>query len=121
MTDPSALALIDIEHNLVFAHVLTTTTAGLSAVSSSELVARGPASTSTSTVTVSSSSSRMGETVAGRLISTAVTARTRSGRGFGGFGGRGEFKVLEEVRVDLLSRVEDLRCAVRVGRRCESY
>ena len=39
MTDPSALALIDIEHNLVFAHVLTTTTAGLSAVSSSELVA----------------------------------------------------------------------------------
>ena len=39
---------------------------------------------------------------------------------YSGFGGHGEFIVLEEVRADLLGRVEDLRCVVRVERRCGS-
>ncbi len=60
----------------------------------------------------------MGETLAGRSISTAVTDRAGSGRGYSGFGGFDEFMVLKEVRFNLLGRVEDLRCIFRVGRRC---
>ena len=104
-TDPGAFALIGSEHVHGLAHVLTTTrtataAAGLIAVTSSELVALAllvRAGTSLDfhlTVTMSLSSSRMGETPAGR----------------------GEFRVLENVDVDLMGRAEDLWCAVRFKR-----
>ncbi len=35
------------------------------------------------------------------------------------YAGHGEFRVFEEVRRELLGRVEDLRSVVRVGRRYE--
>ena len=80
-----AFAVIGTEHDFIFARTLTTATAtsSLIAVIPSELVARGPASTSTSTVIASSSSLRLGETLAGRSIPTAVTAGAGSGRGCG--------------------------------------
>ena len=54
-------------------------------------------------------------------FSTAPTVGAGSGREYSGFGGRGEFRVLEGVRLDLLDRVDDLRCVVRVGHRGGSY
>ena len=52
-------------------------------------------------------------------IPTAVTVGAGSGREYPGFGQGGEFRVLEEVRFNLLGRVEDPRGVVRVGCRCK--
>src|SRR5258706_43300 len=119
MTNPGAFALISTEHDLFFAHALTTTAtvaaASLIAIIPHELVALPlPVGAGTS-LDFSLDSHHVALVFEnGRDACGALDSHRRRCCGYGGHAGRGEFRILEEVHVDLLGRVEDR------GALCES-